>query len=56
MPKRPPPRLTRTKRMIYLGHEQLARLKWEQVRTGASVSELIRRAVDQYLPPLGKES
>ena len=35
--------------LVYLTHEQHARLlKWKE-RTGAPVSEIIRRAIDRYL-------
>jgi predicted DNA-binding protein len=34
---------------VYLTHEQHERLQKLKEKTGAPVSELIRRAVDQYL-------
>jgi predicted DNA-binding protein len=36
---------------IYLGVEQLERLRAESERTGAPIAEMIRRAIDAYLPP-----
>jgi predicted DNA-binding protein len=35
--------------LVYLTHEQHARLQKLKERTGAPVSESIRRAVDRYL-------
>jgi len=34
---------------VYLTHEQHAKLQRLKEKTGAPVSELIRRAIDQYL-------
>lgn len=36
----------------YLTDQQIARLRAESARTGLTLAELIRRAIDVFLPPL----
>jgi len=41
--------MKKTRLMIQVDKKQLADLKELQQKTGASVAEIVRRAIDQYL-------
>lgn len=48
----PRPNQDRQRYTIYLGTDQLERLRAESERSGAPIAEMIRRAVEAYLATL----
>ncbi len=50
MPKKP---VNVKQVLVYLTHEQHEKLQKLKEKTGAPVSEIIRRAIDQYLKSVG---